>query len=211
MTYYSINQLNSLLFFYFPSLATRMSSWFASHSSAPPPSRMSVPRWGRPVVCYCWCHSNVNVCFHTQTLCLKTTACTCSGAQLTQTLPLWCLTPPLAVVLSLSHQFYWKVSSSFCPTDPLPPLPSLVVPWGQTPLPQHSHHPGGHQAGPSRWQGHYWEAEGEETHPHHLPSRPGHGQRNQSVLTLLFLEFQYLAHVTWSKSDFPWLLDLHKT
>lgn len=56
---------------------------------------------------------------------------------------------------------------------------STVVSWGETSLSQHSHHPGGHQAGSEGWQRHHREAEGEETLPHHLPPRTGHGQRNQ--------------------------------
>ena len=53
-----------------------------------------------------------------------------------------------------------------------------VVPWGETPLPQHTHHPGGHQAGSARWQGHHREAAGQEALSHHLPTGPGHGSRD---------------------------------
>lgn len=61
---------------------------------------------------------------------------------------------------------------------------SPVVPWGETPLPQHTHHPGGDKAGPERRQGHDRKAQGEETLPHYLSSRLDHGERNKSVVTL---------------------------
>lgn len=51
-----------------------------------------------------------------------------------------------------------------------------VVPRGEPPLPQHPHHPRGHQAGPPRRQGDHREAEGAEARPHHLPPGAGHGQ-----------------------------------
>lgn len=54
-----------------------------------------------------------------------------------------------------------------------------VVPWGETPLPQHTHHPGGHQAGSTRWQGHHWEAARQETFSYHLPTGSGHGKRDR--------------------------------
>lgn len=74
--------------FYFLSPTPRMFSWFASHSSAPPPSRMSVPRWGRPAACYYCCTSNVLMLFSftSQSWCLRMTVYICSGAGLGQTL-----------------------------------------------------------------------------------------------------------------------------
>lgn len=56
------------------------------------------------------------------------------------------------------------------------PAACPVVPRGATPLPQHTDHPGGHQAGPAGRQGHHREAEGEEAGAYHLPAGPGTGQ-----------------------------------
>lgn len=58
-------------------------------------------------------------------------------------------------------------------------LSCTVVPGGAAPLPQHPHHPGGHQAGPAGWQGHHWASEGQEAVAHHLPTGPCHGQRDR--------------------------------
>lgn len=54
-----------------------------------------------------------------------------------------------------------------------------MVPGGAAPLPVDAHHPGGHQAGPARGQGHHREAQGQEAGAHHLPTGPRHVQRDQ--------------------------------
>lgn len=45
-----------------------------------------------------------------------------------------------------------------------------VVPGGAAPLPVDAHHPGGHQAGPARGQGHHREAQGQEAGAYYLPT-----------------------------------------
>lgn len=76
---------------------------------------------------------------------------------------------------------------------------SPVVPWGETPLPQHTHHPGGDKAGPERRQGHDRKAEGEETLPHYLSSRLDHGERNKSVCHTTHAQIKCLSNVNISK------------
>lgn len=53
------------------------------------------------------------------------------------------------------------------------PLP--VVPRGSSPLPLHTYHPGGHQAGSEGREGNHREAEGKEAGADHLPPGPGSG------------------------------------
>lgn len=54
----------------------------------------------------------------------------------------------------------------------------IVVPWGETPLSQHSNHPCGYQAWSERWQGDLREAEGEETRSNYISPRTVNGQRD---------------------------------
>jgi len=51
-----------------------------------------------------------------------------------------------------------------------------VVPRGESPLPEHAHHPGRHEAGSARGQGDCGETEGEEVVSPHLPPGPCYGQ-----------------------------------
>ena len=52
------------------------------------------------------------------------------------------------------------------------PLSVVVVAGGKSPLPGHARHPGGHEVGLARRQGHRGKAEGEETLAAHIPTGP---------------------------------------
>lgn len=88
----------------------------------------------------------------------------------------WCPSLPHSRAPPDSHTISCPLPLSRMISCPSCPHTCPVVSRGPAPLPQHTHHPGGHQAGPAGRQGHHREAEGEEAGAYHLPAGLGTGQ-----------------------------------